>query len=276
MRRGREKTSRDPAAAAEAKTIRARAARVLAAGTNRFNLAVCFLLSLCGTGFFYAALSTLAWFLLPDDAAYGEAFGAAVLALAIVLSAPLRAGYFAVVSKVAAGKSGFSDYLKPFSSFSAFFRALFLENVRIFSIITPFFLAVAAGEFAADAVWQFSETGADIIFFIAPFFGAALCLPFSVLTRRARVFAMLGLANPDAGLSDIKADIYSLDPLKRAALFKNDFLHVLSIYASVLTVLVLSAVHTAHLFALSGCLAFESDDGCSEEQSSITEGDHNE
>jgi len=273
--RGPEKHRRDPAAGTAAKKIRSRAGRVLATGSNRFNLAVCFLVSLCGTGFCYAAISTVIR-LLPGDVFAADWLEAAVLALSIFLSAPLRAGYLSAVSAVAAGKGGFGDFLKPFSSFRAFFRSLLLDNIRIFSIILPFFPAVAAGSVAADAIYEVSEAGAFLLYYTAPFLGAALCLPFSILTRRPRVFATRGLTTPDLPLSAVKEEISSLDRLNRAALFKNGFLHVLSVYASVPTVLVLSALHTAHLFALSDCLTFESTVADGEEQTLYTDGNQNE
>ncbi|MBP5270073.1 MAG: hypothetical protein ILO42_03840 [Clostridia bacterium] len=224
---------------------RATAARAVAQGENRLIFALCFFISVSAFMLLFM-IGVLAAILITggsEQEGIDYLSEGCALVFALVLSAPLRAGYLALcASSVKNGemRADSSLFLSAFSSPRVFFRALLLESIRTFSLTLP----LAVSVFLCDV---FPE--AEPVAIIAA--GALLCFPFSLLTYPVRRFALCGLLFPGTAVRRISPSLNNMHGGLSRALRRMDTRDVGILYLSALTVFILSALHCSHISAAS-------------------------
>ena len=222
---------------------RATAARAVTEGENRLIFA--FVFFLCVAAFMLLFIIGVFAAILITGSSETEGIDylseGCAFVIALVLSAPLRAGYLALCASSVKNGGMLADrsmILSAFSAPRAFFRDLLLESLRTFSLLLP--LAVAV--FLCD-VFPAAEPVAILGV------GAVLCFPFSLLTYPLRRFALCGLLFPGISLGGIRSSLRGMPRAGLRALRRMDTRDVGILYLSALTVFILSAVHSSHISA---------------------------
>ena len=223
--------------------FRAGARRILSRGNTRIFAALGLITAAASFAVFFMLIVTVYILVFGGEDTDGAVSGtleAAAITAALIFTAPVRAGYIAAASTAAQSREGLdpSAFFAPFESAGLFFRLSFAEVLRTFSLILP----VCASFFLCDIIETVSPS-------LIIFAGVALCFPFAILTRGLRIFAVSAIIMREKSLSAVRESLARTPAYRRAVLRRLDFIYLLSIFISFLTVFILSFAHSAHLFA---------------------------